>query len=171
MRAAIVPEFRNPELITITEVTAPVAGDNQLLIRVNVAGVNFSDLAMTRGTSPRREPPFSPGVEAAGIVEGEGTRVVYWEPMPAAYAEFAAVDSWRCVPIPDGVSDEVAVALMVQGATAHYLALDASGLSEGELPDLLGRWRCRSPVDPDRPDAWRSSAGGGWQRRQGGLCP
>lgn len=140
MRAAQVTEFGPFEGIRVTEVERPQTTRGQVLVRVTAAGVNFADAGMVGGTD-RRVPPFTPGVEAAGVVEqangvpdelAVGTRVVYWDPLPAAFAEFAAVDAWRCVPVPDDVSDEVAVALMVQGATAHYLAHDLTHLAAGQ---------------------------------------
>ena len=142
MRAAQVTEFGPVEGIRVAEVERPEPGPGQVLVRVAAAGVNFADAGMVLGTNRRREPPFVPGVEAAGVVEqangapddlAVGTRVVYWDPIPSAFAEYAAVDAWRCVPLPDDVSDEVAVALMVQGATAHYLAHDLSHLAAGQL--------------------------------------
>src|SRR3546814_3900766 len=129
MRAAQVTEFGPIEGITIAEVERPVPGPGQVLVRVTAAGVNFADAGMVMGSNRRREPPFTPGVEAAGVVEqangapddlAVGTRVVYWDGMPAAFAEYAAVDAWRCVPVPDGVPDEVAVALMVQGRSEEH---------------------------------------------------
>lgn len=141
MRAAQVTEFGPIEGITIAEVPRPEPAEGQVLVRVSAAGVNFADAGMVRGTNRRTEPPFTPGVEAAGTVEqangvpddlAVGTRVVYWDGMPAAFAEYATVDAWRCVPVPQEVSDEVAVALMVQGATAHYLTRDVSNLQPGQ---------------------------------------
>ncbi|MGE3962205.1 MAG: quinone oxidoreductase [Dehalococcoidia bacterium] len=139
MRAAQVTAFGPIEDLTVREVDRPAAGPGQVLVRIVAAGVNFADAGMVRGTNRRSEPPFIPGVEAAGVVEeadgaefARGTRVVYWEPIPAAFAEYAAVDAWRCVPIPDDVPDDVAVALMVQGATAHYLAGDVAHLEAGQ---------------------------------------
>lgn len=141
MRAAQVTAFGPIEGVTVAEVERPEPGPGQVLVRVTAAGVNFADVGMVRGTNRRREPPFIPGVEATGVVEqangapddlAVGTRVVYWDGMPAAFAEYAAVDAWRCVPVPDDVPDDVAVALMVQGATAHYLTRDVSNLSAGQ---------------------------------------
>ena len=137
MRAAIVPEFGSFDAIRIDEVATPEPGADELLVRTTVAGVNFADAGMVLGTARRREPPFTPGVEAAGVVERAseaapdleiGQRVVYWNPLPAAFAEYAAVPAWRAVAIPDGVTDEAAVTLMVQGTTAHYLATDSYAL-------------------------------------------
>src|SRR5690606_16410008 len=140
MRAAVVTEYGPFEGIRVSEVEAPAPGPGDVLVRVSVAGVNFADTGMVRGTARRAAPPFVPGVEAAGTIEGLGgdtsgltlgQRVVYWNPMPSAFAELAAVPAWRAVPIPDGVTDEVAVALMVQGTTAHYLATDSFDLRPG----------------------------------------
>lgn len=137
MRAAIVPAFGPFEDIRIEDVPTPEPAEGEILVRTTVAGVNFADAGMILGTAPRRQPPFTAGVEAAGVVEQaseaapdltEGQRVVYWNPLPAAFAEFAAVPAWRAVPIPDDVTDETAVTLMVQGVTAHYLTTDCSTL-------------------------------------------
>lgn len=137
MRAAIVSAFGPFEAIRIDDVPTPEPAADEILVRTTVAGVNFADAGMVLGTARRTEPPFTPGVEAAGIVERPseaapdlevGRRVVYWNPLPAAFAEFAAVPAWRAVPIPEDVTDEAAVTLMVQGTTAHYLATDSYAL-------------------------------------------
>lgn len=141
MRAAVVEAFGPPEAVTIKDVPAPEPGPGEVLIRTSVAGVNFADAGMARGTNRRAEPPFVPGVEGAGTVTalGEGVteiaagvRGVYWNAKPSAFAEYVAVPAWRVVPIPDDIPDEVAVAFMVQGATAHYLAIDTATLQPGQ---------------------------------------
>ncbi|MBT5775699.1 MAG: quinone oxidoreductase [Dehalococcoidia bacterium] len=140
MRAAVVSEFGPFDAIRVQELETPAAGDGEIVVRTSVAGVNFADAGMVTGAARRKEPPFVPGVEASGVVESVGVgvtelsvgqRVVYWNPMPAAFAEFAVVPGWRCVAIPEGVSDEAAVTLMVQGTTAHYLAMDSAPLEAG----------------------------------------
>ncbi|MCC7487501.1 MAG: quinone oxidoreductase [Burkholderiales bacterium] len=140
MRAAVVEAFGPFDGIRVREIEAPVPARGEVLIRVAVAGVNFADGGMVSGRAARTQPPFVPGVEAAGTVEalgaGEtglrpGDRVVYWDPAPRAFAQLAAVPAWRVTPIPAGVPDEVAVALMVQGTTAHYLTTDSFDLHAG----------------------------------------
>jgi NADPH:quinone reductase len=134
MRAAVVESFGAFDRIKVKEIEAPAPAQGEIVIRVTVAGVNFADGGMVSGRAARKQPPFVPGVEAAGVVEavGDGTsgwrvgdRCVFWDPMPCAFAELAAVPAWRATPIPAGVADEVAVALMVQGATTHYLVTDS----------------------------------------------
>jgi NADPH2:quinone reductase len=140
MRAAVVEAFGPFDAIRVKDVEAPRAAPGEVLVRVAVAGVNFADGGTVTGRTPRRQPPFVPGTEAAGTVEavGDGVtdcrvgdRVVFWDPVPRAFAELAAVPSWRAVPIAAGVPDEMAVALMVQGTTAHYLTTDSFRLAAG----------------------------------------
>jgi len=140
MRAAIVEAFGPFDGIRVKEIEAPSPAAGEILIRVSLAGVNFADGGMVSGRTPRRQPPFVPGVEAAGIVEAVGAgvtdhragdRVVYWDPLPRAFAELVAVPAWRAVTIAPGVPDEIAVALMVQGTTAHYLTTDSFNLGPG----------------------------------------
>ena len=140
MRAAVVEAFGPFDGIKVKEIEAPSPAAGEILIRVSVAGVNFADGGMVSGRTPRRQPPFVPGVEAAGSVAAVGAgvtdprpgdRVVYWDPLPRAFAELVAVPAWRAVPIPAGVPDEVAVTLMVQGTTAHYLTMDSFKVGPG----------------------------------------
>ena len=140
MRAAVVEAFGPFDGIKVKEIEAPSPAAGEILIRVSVAGVNFADGGMVSGRTPRRQPPFVPGVEAAGTVAAVGAgvtdhrpgdRVVYWDPLPRAFAELVAVPAWRAVPIPAGVPDEVAVTLMVQGTTAHYLTTDSFKVGPG----------------------------------------
>ena len=140
MRAAIVEAFGPFDGIRVKEIEAPSPAAGEILIRVSLAGVNFADGGMVSGRTPRRQPPFVPGVEAAGVVEAVGAgvtdhragdRVVYWDPLPRAFAELVAVPAWRAVTIAAGVPDEIAVALMVQGTTAHYLTTDSFSLGPG----------------------------------------
>ncbi len=138
MKAAVVEPFGT---LTIRELATPEPGPGQVRIRVTAAGMNFADGGMVSGRAARKQPPFVPGVEAAGVVDalGEGVtslavgqRAVYWDPMPCAFAEQIVVPAWRTVGIADGVTDAVAVALMVQGTTAHYLVTDSFNLAEGK---------------------------------------
>ena len=140
MRAAVVEAFGPFDGIKVKEIEAPSPAAGEILIRVSLAGVNFADGGMVSGRTPRRQPPFVPGVEAAGSVAAlgagvtdhrPGDRVVYWDPLPRAFAELVAVPAWRAVPIPAGVPDEAAVTLMVQGTTAHYLTTDSFKVGPG----------------------------------------
>jgi len=92
------------------------------------AGVNFVDVGQRRGTYPR-EVPFTPGVEAAGVVESVGDDVPWVKPgdrvaytgEPGAYAEASLVRADRLIILPDDISFEQGAAFPLQGVTAHYL--------------------------------------------------
>lgn len=128
MRAIRVRETGGPEVLALAEVERPDPGPGEARVRIDFAGVNFVDTYHRTGLYPK-ERPFTPGVEAAGEVEAVGSGVEYvavgervaWAMHPGSYAEAAVVPAWRLVRIPDGVSSEIAAALMVQGMTAHYL--------------------------------------------------
>jgi NADPH:quinone reductase-like Zn-dependent oxidoreductase len=75
MRAAIVEAFGPFDGIRVKEIKAPSPAAGEILIRVSLAGVNFADGGMVSGRTPRRQPPFIPGVEAAGVVEAVGADV------------------------------------------------------------------------------------------------
>ncbi len=141
MRAARVNEYGPIDRIRVEEIPTPAPAAAEVLVRIAVGGVNFADVGMATGSARRTPPPFTPGVEAAGTVEAlgdgvtgfdRGDRVVYWNGMPSAFAEYAVVPAWRLVKVPAGVTDEAAVTLMVQGATAHYLATDSHAIQAGE---------------------------------------
>src|SRR5213075_1276701 len=84
--------------------------------------------------------PFVLGQEGAGVVTAVGAAVktvkqgdhVAWTGLMGGYAEYAAVPVDRVVPVPAGVSDQQAAAVMLQGMTAHYLSHDTHPLKRGE---------------------------------------
>lgn len=145
MRAVQVAAFGGPETMRVVEIPVPRPAPGELLVRLRYAGVNFADSHFREG-GRGGTPPFVLGVEGVGEVAAcgaevkgwaEGERVVYWNPVPGSYAEYAVVPAWRAVRVPDGVPSDVACALMVQGATAHYLTHDTFPLSSGQTCLIL----------------------------------
>lgn len=128
-----------PEVLSFEESDLPVPGPGQALVRLEAIGINFIDVYHRVGLYPIAR-PFTPGLEAAGIVEqiGEGVQVVQpgdrvaYADALGAYAEAAVVAADRLVPVPAGVSSEDAAAVMLQGMTAHYLATTTRPLSPGD---------------------------------------
>lgn len=140
MRAVQVHEAGGPEALSLLEVDRPVPGTGEVLIEVAAAGVNFIDTYQRGGLYPM-EFPFTPGLECAGTVAevGDGVdglaigdRVAIGDGS-GSYAEFCLASADRCVPVPEGVSFDQAAASMIQGLTAHYLAMDTYPLSPGDL--------------------------------------
>lgn len=116
-------------------------GHGQVLIRLAYSGINFMDIHTRQGKYARSRTypqtlPTTLGIEGAGTVHlvGSGVqglrvgdRVAYcltW----GSYAEYAIVDAWRVVHIPDALPLESAAAAMFHGLTAHYLAYDLGKL-------------------------------------------
>ncbi len=71
------------------------------------------------------------GVEGAGTVADTGERVA-WVGVPGSYAERVAANRDVLVPVPHGVSAEIAAAALLQGMTAHFLAWDSYPIEEGD---------------------------------------
>ncbi|HKO26449.1 MAG TPA: quinone oxidoreductase [Solirubrobacteraceae bacterium] len=124
MRAVVFETNGGPEVLSAQEVPDPSPGDGQVLVRVEAAGVNYRDVYEREGHGYGSEPPAVIGVEGAGTVVDGGERVA-WVAVPGSYAELVAADPARLVPVPDGVSSELAAAALLQGMTAHYLAFDS----------------------------------------------
>lgn len=131
MRAVRVQEFGGPEVLRVDEVATPSPGPDEVRIRVQAAGLNYTDLLQREGRLPGAPPPFIPGVEVAGVVDAVGSavggltpgaRVVAVLPGQGAFAEYAVAPANAVTTIPDGLRFEQAVALPVQ-ATAALLAL------------------------------------------------
>jgi NADPH:quinone reductase len=128
VRRIVVNDHGGPEMLTLVDAPTPEPGPDEALVAIAVAGVNFIDVYFRTGLYPS-ERPTTIGSEAAGIVERVGRDVTDVRPgdrvayamVRGAYAENAVVPASKLVPIPDGVSFEVAAALMLQGTTAHYL--------------------------------------------------
>jgi NADPH2:quinone reductase len=140
MRAIQITEFGGPEVLKLVELPTPEPGQNEVLIRVSRAGVNFAD-THTRNNSYVRKAtlPLVPGGEVAGTVERaptgsalrEGQRVVALTGL-GGYAEYASAPREHTFAIPDEVDDETALALLIQGTTAWHLYRTAGRVADGE---------------------------------------
>jgi NADPH2:quinone reductase len=125
MRAVVVRRFGGAEVLEVSSVAEPVAGAGESLVDVTVAGVNFADIGYREGV-PALPLPAVPGAEIAGVRRHDGRRVAALLRAGGGYAEVAAVRDAYAVPIPDGIDDLAAAALLEQGGTA-YAALTAAG--------------------------------------------
>jgi NADPH2:quinone reductase len=110
------------------------------LVDVAISGVNFLDVYQRAGATPLR-PPFAAGVEGVGIIAEVGKsvtdlhvgqRVGWFSGGQGSFADAAVVAAAKVVPIPDEVDDETAAAVLMQGVTAHYLAIDTYPIQPGD---------------------------------------
>jgi NADPH:quinone reductase len=132
VRAIRISEFGGPEVLEYVEdAPVPEPGPDEHLVRVSRAGINYADThARENSYLAPYEVPVIPGAEVAGKTE-DGKRVVGLI-ATGGYAEFAVVPRATAFPIPFGVSDGQALALLVQGLTAWHLYRTSAHLREGE---------------------------------------
>jgi NADPH:quinone reductase len=141
MRAIVVTRAGGPEVLEARDEADPQPGAGQVLVELEAAGVNFRDVYEREGVGGyTNQPPFVAGAEGAGRIAAVGDGVtdlsvgdrVAWSNAPGSYAERVVVDADRTVPVPDGVSTELAAAALLQGMTAHYLAVDTYPVKSGD---------------------------------------
>ena len=145
MKAIQVQDYGGSDQLALSDVPAPEPGEGEALVKTVFAGVNFIDVYMRTGvfrksTTYRNAPPFTPGMEGAGVVEATGPgvdtvkigdKVTYCLEL-GSYAEMAVVPAWKLVPVPEDVPLDIATALTLQGSTAHYLTHSLYPLKEGD---------------------------------------
>jgi NADPH2:quinone reductase len=138
MRAVQIEQFGGPDVLEVRDVATPEPGEGEVLIRVSRAGINFADTHQRENSYLAKfELPLIPGGEVAGVVErgadglAEGTRVVAMI-RSGAYAEYAVAPAATTFPLPEGVDEGDALALLIQGLTAWHLYRTCARVAEGE---------------------------------------
>lgn len=139
MKAIQVQQTGGPEVLNYTDVPTPQPKPSEAVVKLAASGVNFIDIYHREGRYPLAL-PFIPGQEGAGTVTAVGTEVKTLKPgdrvaftgVMGSYAEYAAVPADRLVKLPDGVSEQDAAKVLLQGMTAHYLVYDTYPLKKGE---------------------------------------
>jgi NADPH2:quinone reductase len=131
VKAIQLEEFSGADALRYVDVPDPEPGDGQVLVEVTRVGVNFADTHVTRNDYlAKQELPLIPGGEVAGRTE-DGRRVAALL-MNGGYAQKVAVHEAAVIPIPDGVGDDQAAGLLLQGLTAHALIHRSARLEPGE---------------------------------------
>ena len=138
MRAVRIRETGGPDVLRVEEVPDPVPAADELLIDVEVIGINFIEIYQREGLY-QRPLPYTMGAEAAGTVRSVGSAVTGFKPgdrvvsqnSKGAYAERAVVPAIRAMHIPAGISTKQAAASWLQGLTAHYLVTSSFPLHHG----------------------------------------
>ena len=139
MYAVRVESYGDAEQLQWRQVPDPRPGPGEVVVTVQAAGVNFIDTYQRTGLYPI-DPPFTLGMEGAGVVRelGEGVDElqvgdrVAWTDLQGSYAQQMSGPADRMVPVPDGLEIESAAAVLLQGMTAHYLSHDTYALRRGD---------------------------------------
>jgi NADPH:quinone reductase len=138
MNAMRVRQPGGGDALRLDDVPDPEPGAGEALVRLEAIGVNFIEVYQRTGQYPSSL-PFTPGTEAAGRVTAVGAGVtalkvgdrVAGVGFKGSYAELALSPAERLVVLPDAVDTRLAAAVMLQGMTAHYLAISTFPLSSG----------------------------------------
>ena len=132
MRCIQITRFGGPEVLEVAEVPTPEPAAGLQRYAVTAAGVNYADTHQTEDSylAPQQL-PLVPGAEFAGLA-ADGTRVVGLLPRGGGYAEHVLAPPGLTWPIPDGVADGAALAVVLQGVTAWHALRTCAHLAPGE---------------------------------------
>ncbi|KAJ4265059.1 hypothetical protein NW762_005303 [Fusarium torreyae] len=140
MKAVQINKNGGTEVLEYKDVPVPKAGEGQILVRNQIAGVNYIDTYYRSGLYKAPHFPFTLGREAAGTVVNahssvsgftNGARVVFMGTVHA-YAQYSVVNASDAIIIPDEVTNEQAAAAYLQGLTAWTFIREAGQVKSGQ---------------------------------------
>jgi NADPH2:quinone reductase len=140
MKAIRVHTPGGPEALKYEDVPDPTPGAGQAVVKLGACGVNYIDVYFRTGQY-KAPLPLTVGHEGAGTVTAVGPGVadikvgdrVAWTGVPGSYAQMNVVPADRLVKLSDGLSFKDGAAAMLQGMTAHYLAVSTYPLKKGDV--------------------------------------
>jgi NADPH2:quinone reductase len=140
-KAIVVHEIGGPEVLKFEDVEVPAPGPGEALVRHRAIGLNFVEIYLRSGVYPAPSMPFTPGSEAAGVVEAigpnvsevrVGDRVASVGGPLGAYSEARVIPAKFLVKLPDKVDEATAAASMLKGLTAEYLIHSTYAVKPGD---------------------------------------
>lgn len=146
MKAIVCSEWGGPDKLRLGELPLPDPKAGEVRLKVLAAGVNFPDALIIQKKYKLQPPlPLVPGTEVAGMVDAvgegvslaKGTRVVAFVGT-GGFAEYVCVNATLTIPLPTGVSDEVAAGFTMTYATSQHALFDRAQLKAGETLLVLG---------------------------------
>lgn len=142
MKAILITQPGDPEVLQLTEQPMPAYAPDEVLIQVMAAGVNRPDVMQRKGLYPPPPgvPQQVPGLEIAGIVTACGPAVRRWRPGDAVcalvggggYAEYCTANEGHCLPLPVGLSFAAAASLPETVFTVWHNVFQRGRLQQGE---------------------------------------
>jgi len=141
MRSIVVNNFGGLKSVKVIKKPEPAQpAEDEVLIRVQSAGLSFNDLLCRQGSLQNLpKPPFSLGFEAAGLVESVGSNVdlkvgyrVACLSNTQCWSELVLVNSKYVYKLPEDIDYDNAVALTLNYVLAHYLLFEVSNLKSGQ---------------------------------------
>src|SRR5437773_4893599 len=142
MQAILVREFGGPEVLKLEEIATPKPAAGQVLVRIHAAGVNPYDTYMRAGTYAIKPPlPYTPGSDAAGVIEAigdgvkkvkPGDRVYTAKTVTGAYAQYALALQEQVHSLPERVSFGQGAGECVPYGTAYHALYHSAGAHASE---------------------------------------
>ena len=140
-------EYGPVDSLVWEEVESPEPRDNEVLIDIKAAALNFPDFLIVQGLYQfKPELPFAPGNEGAGIIKKTGKNVtrfkegdrVYFMAPHGAFAEQICINEFGVFPIPDEISFQLAASYQMAYGTSYHALVQRGDLSEGDEVLILG---------------------------------
>jgi NADPH2:quinone reductase len=147
MRLLLCTQYGPPDLLEIRDVPSPAAGNDEVVIAVKAASLNFPDVLIIQNKYQFKPPlPFSPGNELAGVIKEVGPGVTRFKPGDrvmaftsyGAFAEEVKLEASRVLPVPEGMGFDAAAALLVTYGTVDHALRDRGAVKPGETVLVLG---------------------------------
>lgn len=128
MKAVIQHEYGDASVLSYTEMDRPKIRENEVVIKVKYAGVNFADIKKRMGNKEPANFPLVLGLDAAGVIEevfdeskfSKGDRVIAF-PKNGAYAEYVVANEDLVFKIPDSLSLEMAATMPTVSILSYLL--------------------------------------------------
>ena len=139
--AVTIQRTGGPEVLRYQEIDLSKPGPGEIRIAQGAIGLNFIDVYHRTGLYPLPSLPAVIGMEAAGVIDavGQGVsdlnvgdRVAYASQPPGAYTGSRIIAADRVVKLPEGISDQQAAGMMLQGMTVQYLIRSTYRVQAGE---------------------------------------
>ena len=146
MKALLCTELGDPELLNVSEVDIPNLGDDEVLVKVEAAGVNFPDALLVQGKYQIViDPPFIPGNEICGVVESAGSNVsiptgtkVIGLPPIGGFAEYVSINKNLIIPVNSDFNVLSGASLPINYGTSYYALKRRAKAVSGETVLILG---------------------------------
>ena len=146
MKALLCTELGDPELLNVSEIDIPNLGDDEVLVKVEAAGVNFPDALLVQGKyQVVIDPPFVPGNEICGVVENTGSNVsipigtkVIGLPPIGGFAEYVSINKNLIIPVNSDFDVLSGASLPINYGTSYYALKRRAKAVSGETVLILG---------------------------------
>ena len=146
MKAVVCTKIGDPKLLEIKDIETPKPSKNEVLVKVQAAGVNFPDALMVQGKYQIvMDPPFTPGNEVCGYVEETGddvdlkigTKVIALPPI-GGFSEYVSVNKNLVIPVSEKVDSMAGASLPINYGTCYYALKRRANILKNESLLVLG---------------------------------